>query len=372
MYKPEYQITNTLLKYISEIESARSLIESAPLLPRYERKFQKEATIRKVHFSTAIEDNYLYLNEVEKLVKTTDTDDEANDPTPKYNTEIIKKEIDTAGLPVVARSRDIHEVINYRELMSFFDKLLKDFELPFSLSKETLFDMHKVLLKNIMDDKSGMFRTEKAVTVNFITKEKLDIYEATETVPQKVEELLDWYNTSVDVHPVIKAGLLHLELARIHPFNEGNGRMARATATLTLSAEGYGVKNFFCLDEYYDSNSEDYYTNLGIGFDNPTPWLEYFSLGMAIEFNRVKDRVLKISKDAKIKEQTGQNFITERQEEIIEWINDHGYFMNKDFLALFPDISDDTVLRELKGLIEYGIIKKVGKTKSSRYELIKA
>ena len=184
MYKPEYQITNTLLKYISEIESARSLTESAPLLPRYERKFQKEATIRKVHFSTAIEGNYLNLNEVEKLVKTTDTDDEANDPTPKYNTEIIKKEIDTAGLPVVARSRDIHEVINYRELMSFFDKLLKDFELPFSLSKETLFDMHKVLLKNIMDDKSGMFRTEKAVTVNFITKEKLDIYEATETVPQ--------------------------------------------------------------------------------------------------------------------------------------------------------------------------------------------
>lgn len=370
MYNPDYQITNKLLKYISEIESSRSLIESAPLLPRYERKFQKEATVRKVHFSTAIEGNYLNINEVEKLFKDGNEQEQIDQQT-RFNTEILRKEYDTIGAPVVARSRDIHEVINYRELMTFFDKLLKDKTTPLEITLDMLFDMHKILLKNIMDDQSGMLRTEKAVTVNFITQEKLDIYEPAPTVPIKVEELLSWYNSSAEVHPVIKAGILHLEMARIHPFNEGNGRMARATATLTLSAEGYGVKNFFCLDEYYDSNSEDYYNHLGLGFNTLNPWLEYFALGMAIEFNRVRDRVLKISKDAKIKKQTGQNFITERQEKIIEWINNHGYFMNKNFSELFPTISDDTVLRELKGLIEYGILKKVGKTKNSRYELIK-
>ena len=90
---------------------------------------------------------------------------------------------------------------------------------------------------------------------------------------------------------------------------------------------------------------------------------------MAVEFNRVKTKVVKMSKDAKIKERTGQVYISERQEQIIEWLNNNGSLKNSDFDELFPNVSDDTVLREIKGLLDSEIIIKKGRTKSARYEL---
>ncbi len=357
MFDPQYQLTTSILNSIGKIEAARAVIENSPLIPLYERQFQTDATLRKVHFSTAIEGNYLQMEEVKKILGPADGSVSMPD-----------------GDGVVARKRDIHEVINYRDVVSNIEDLVagaKKFDKGLELTEQDIFEIHKTLLKNIMDDEAGKYRTAKALTVNFATGEKLYPYEEYGNIEGKMRELIDWFNSenAKETHPVIKAGILHLELIRIHPFAEGNGRLARALATLSLSADGYDVNHFFCLDEYYDSNAEDYYSHLGQGFENLTRWIEYFALGMAIEFNRVKERVLKISKDAKVKEKSGQMFITERQEKIIEWLNTYGFFRNQDFEDLFQNISDDTVLRELKGLIDSNVVAKKGKTKSARYEL---
>lgn len=367
MYNPTYQITNSLLKSIGQIESAKAIIENAPLLPLYERQFKSEATTRRVHFSTAIEGNYLPISDVKKLVDTKFSIDNSN-------SEYLESIKDMQGNEVIARRRDIHEVINYRDVVSYIEQLnnadkLKDKKIR--ITEGLLFKLHKILLKNIEDDIAGKYRTSNALTVNFRTKERLYLYEDVTNVTQKIKELIEWYNSEEanSTHPVIKAGILHLEFVRIHPFSEANGRMARALATLSLSIDGYDIKNFFCLDEYYDSNAEDYYKYLQLGFTNLTKWLEYFVLGMVVEFNRIKNRVLKISKDAKVKARVGQLFISDRQEKIIEWLNNYGFFRNQDFETLFPSISDDTVLRELKGLLKANIIRRVGKTKNARYEL---
>jgi len=360
VFDPKFEITPNLLKYVSRVEAAKAVIENAPLLPLYERKFKAEATVRKVHFSTAIEGNYLNLAEVQKVLSN-----------PSYANDGIISSSDESGAQVLARQRDLNEVINYRNVIMYIESATKSSR-KINLSSSHLETLHQLLLKNIMDDVAGKYRTKTAMTVNFATGEKLYPYEEFGNIEVKMRELINWYNnesTNKLVHPVIKAGILHLELVRIHPFEEGNGRLARAIATLSLSVDGYDVGHFFCLDEYYDSNAKDYYDNLSAGFNDLNVWLEYFATGMAVEFDRIKDRVLKISKDAKVKERSGQMFITERQEKIIEWLNNFGYFRNQDFDELFVDISEDTVLRELKGLIDAKIIKKVGKTKSARYEL---
>jgi len=353
MFNPNFEITSSILKSIGQIEAAKAVIENSPLLPLYERQFKSEATARKVHFSTAIEGNYLQMSEVKKVISDARLD-------------IIR---DEQGSEVIARKRDLHEVINYRDVVKYIEKFnSKDFK----LTEEVIKEIHKILLKNIMDEVAGEYRIGTAVTVNYKTGEKLYPYSDSSNVLVKMKELINWYNSDYahKMNPILRAGILHLEIVRIHPFEEGNGRLARALATLSLSVEGYDVGHFFCLDEFYDSNSQDYYSSLAEGFVNLTIWLEYFALGMSIEFNRVKDRVIKISKDAKIKEKTGQVFITERQEQIIEWLNNFGFFRNQDFSELFSDISDDTVLRELKGLLDAGIVEKKGKTKSARYTLI--
>jgi predicted HTH transcriptional regulator len=102
-----------------------------------------------------------------------------------------------------------------------------------------------------------------------------------------------------------------------------------------------------------------------------TSWLEYFTSGAAHEFDRVKEKILKLSKDAKLKEKFGgaQIFLTERQAKIIEYIQEIGYMQNQAFESIFPTISEDSVLRDLKDLIEKGLVKKIGKTKAARYVL---
>ena len=386
MYSQNYDITPEILKNISSIEAARALIENSPLIPLYERQFKSDAIVRKVHYSTAIEGNYLKLDEVRRVLGPQD-EDEQDDKDNQKESGYIKRTTDSSGIDVVARKRDITEVINYRNvvkyienltsrsksnsgLASIYDANTKDAE--FAITDRVIKDIHAILMESILNDGSGSYRSDKALTVNYLTGEKKYPYEEVAKIEDKIDALIDWYNhkdTKQNTHPVIKAALLHLELVRIHPFEDGNGRLARSLATLSLSADGYDVNHFFCLDEYYDSNAQDYYNFLEVGFNDITPWLEYFSLGMAIEFNRIKDRVVKISKDARIKDKVGQTFITERQEKIIEWLNNYGYFRNQDFDELFQGISDDTVLRELHGLLDAKIIVKKGKTKSARYEL---
>ena len=180
--------------------------------------------------------------------------------------------------------------------------------------------------------------------------------------------------TPDDIHPVIKAGIAHYELVRIHPFLDGNGRVSRAIALLVLFREGYDVKRFFSLEEHYDREPMNYYAALQsvAAMDgNQTAWLEYFVEGLAIELTRIKEKVKSLSTDLKLKKSLGgqQMTLTERQIKLVEYIQENGFLQNKAFFELFPMISEDTVLREIKDLMKKGIIQKQGTTKGVRYTL---
>lgn len=75
-----------------------------------------------------------------------------------------------------------------------------------------------------------------------------------------------------------------------------------------------------------------------------------------------------------MKERMGgqQIYLTERQVKLIEYITDVGYLQNKSFSTLFPDISEDSVLRDVQDLTKKNLIKKVGSTKSARYVMVSA
>ena len=170
----------------------------------------------------------------------------------------------------------------------------------------------------------------------------------------------------------MKAGIISYELVRIHPFTDGNGRTARLISTYSLYSKGYDIKKFFSLEEYYDQNLEEYYKAIESVEANDgdlTQWLEFFSEGLAKELQRIKDKVLGLSKDLKLKRDIGQVALSERQIKIIDFMQEHGSIKNKDWQDLFPDVSDDTILRDLKDLIKKKIIKKKGRTKAARYIL---
>ena len=179
-----------------------------------------------------------------------------------------------------------------------------------------------------------------------------------------------------DIHPVLKSGIVHYEFVRIHPFVDGNGRVARSLSTFILFREGYDIRKFFSLEEYFDHDAVTYYDSLqsvGRNSGDLTVWLEYFTQGLAIELTKIKEKIEKISVDSRLKERLGGNpiLLSNRQLKIIEYIQETGFLQNQAFKTLFPMVSEDTVLNELKGLVKSGIIRKSGSTKGAKYVMTK-
>ena len=361
MFIPKYTITNKILKDIGVVEAAREIIMNAPLVPAWEAKFRKEAIERTVHHGTHLEGNPLSSEEVRDILE---------------------------GQEVVARDRDVQEIINYRNVLKFIEGIYSQIGPPagglgaYNFTIETILEMHKLATEKILSpETSGQFRIRQVVIKNTKTGQISYTPPPAPEVPYLVEDLVNWINSDEGriIHPIIKAGIIHYELARIHPFVDGNGRVARAVATLVLFLDGYDIRKFFSFEEYFDESPMRYYLTLQAVSNqlvldtherDLTPWLEYFTEGVAIELNQVKEKVQRISVDARIKDKLGEQLmLNERQMMIMEYIHRHKGLSNKDFRKIFPDYSDDTVLRELKFLRQKGLVKKAGGTKKAIYVL---
>ena len=349
MYKPSFSITNKILKNIGIIEACREVIDNAPLLPYYEKKFRDEALTRSVHHGTHIEGNELNLSQAEKVLQ---------------------------GGEVVGRDRDIQEVMNYRKVIDYIGGT-RDTQHETGIDEGLIKKLHKMTVFKILpSEKCGEYRKTQVVVKNNRTLEVSFRPPAATLVSGQIKDLIAFINSleNKDINPVLKSGIVHYELVRIHPFVDGNGRVARALSTLILFLEGYDIRKFFSLEEYFDLNAEDYYSALQSVEKNKdlTNWLEYFTEGLAIELNKIKERVEKISVDGKIRERLGGKplLLTDRQLKIIEYIQETGFLQNQAFSQLFPMVSEDTILNELKPLVANGIIKKQGVTKGAKYVMI--
>lgn len=361
MYKPKFQITNNLLTYITRIESARAVIDNAPLVPAWEAKFRKDASLRTIHYGTKIEGNELTKEQAQRVVSLEGYVD-SKDAAQKTG--------------ILARDRDIQEVLNYRNVMMWIDQqdALNSQGL---FSEKTLKSLHSLTLQKLIDDKYiGEFRDKQVVVKSATDGQVVFRPPVSFEIPYLIEELLGWINSpaSSSVHPIFKAAITHYQLVYIHPFIEGNGRTARAMATLSLYNSGYDFKRFFSIEQYFDSDVERYYQALlsvqQSGENDLTYWLEYFSYGLALEIDKVKQQVLKLSKDLKMKKELGSQIaLSERQIILLELVNNQGQITSSDAQKVLPNISVDTILRDLKDLINKGVIKKKGVTKGVKYEL---
>ncbi len=347
MYSPKYSITNKILKDIGTVEACREIITNAPLVPAWEAKFREEAIIRTVHYGTHLEGNNLNFTEAARVLQ---------------------------GQNVVAKDRDIQEVLNYRNVL----KYISDFSGVENIDDRVLKHLHKLVVEKILNENQcGQFRSAQVVLRNSQTGEVSFKPPPAVEVPFLVEDFFLWVNDKKtrDIHPVLQAGITHYELVRIHPFVDGNGRVSRAIATLLLFLQGYDIKKFVSLEEHYDKDAAGYYQALqSVEIHGElTIWLEYFTEGLAIELSRIKEKVQSLSVDLKIKEHLGgvQVALNERQIKILEYIQNTGYIQSQIFREMFMEYSDDTILRDLKSLIEKGVIKKEGSTKSARYVLVK-
>jgi len=351
MFTPRFIITNKILTNVGKIEAAREVIENSPLVPAWEAKFREEAVVRQVHFGTHIEGNDLTLNEAADVL---------------------------AGKEIAARERDVQEVLNYRAVIDYINR---EGTKGRSVDKEILLQIHRLTVTKLVPKAEvGSFRIVAVVVRGVKTGQVTYTPPAAKEIDDQANEVIEWVNseTAKDISPLLRAGVLMYEIVRIHPFTEGNGRTARALATLLLFKEDYDVKRFFSLEEYYDEGIGAYYDALQSASNqlitnesdrDLTSWLEYFIEGLAIEINRIKDKVKKLSVDLRLKGRQGQIALNERQIKLIEYMDQYGQITGGEWRELLPMVSDDTILREMKEMIKKKVVKKRGSTKGAIYVL---
>lgn len=365
MFKPKYVITNKVLRNVAVIEAAREMIDTAVLVPAWEAKFREDALVRTVHFGTHVEGNDLTLAETEKVVKQDPQRDESAG-------EVAAR----AG--VTARDRDVQEVINYRDVMKYLDQLLAQMKdnqkYPYKLAD--MLQIHALSTEKMVPaDQVGVLRSAQVVIRGLVKGEIVSRPPLSVEVPYQVEDFFVWLNSAeaCDTHPVIKSAVTHYELSRIHPFTEGNGRTARAMTLLILAREGIDAKRFFSIEEHFDKNIHDYYdafVTVAKNDGDMTTWVEFFTNALAIEMNKVKEKVKRLSMDNRLRGVVGKQVsLSERQVSLVEYLENNETLTMNEARDVLERVSDDTILRDLTDLMKKGVVKKVGKTKGAKYTL---
>lgn len=164
--------------------------------------------------------------------------------------------------PVSADDRTWQEIIGYRRVLTY---VLQMGATPgFQLDAHTLRTMHFMLLEHDFSKSPGQFRPGSIYVQDERTSET--VYEGPDAgqLDELVNALARDLTAPAQVEPVVRAAMAHLNLVMIHPFRDGNGRMARALQTLVLAREQVLEPTFSSIEEWLGSNTEDYYRILAL------------------------------------------------------------------------------------------------------------
>ncbi len=341
MFQPRFEITPRLNQLLTAIAVLREKITRALILPKREIALVRSARLRMIYSSTSIEGNPLSFKEVSQVL---------------------------AGKIVTGiREKDRLEITNYEEAMRYIDRVFGEGEKI--VSEKTILKIHQLLTREILDSQqSGHYRRGPVFIVE--RPSNRIVYQAPEAkkAPLLMKDLIAWINQSSQVlSPVMVAAIAHHQLVTIHPFIDGNGRTARALATLILYQRGCDIRKMFALEDYYNLNRPSYYQAIREANEKKdlSRWLEYFALGLLKEMESVWEKVEKFSLEAK---QGKQIYLSQRQREILDFSAVNTKIFRSDVVDICS-VSPRTAHRELKQLVKLGFLKASGKGRSSHYLL---
>lgn len=264
------------------------------------------------------------------------------------------------------QNRSEEEIAGYREVLA----TVHDSYEYISICPNNILQLHRDLYGFSSSDTGGRFKN----TDNVIAESDKDGKQRVRFAPvpafqtaEAIEALCSEFNSAIDrseYDPLLLIPMFILDFLCIHPFNDGNGRMSRLLTLLLLYRSGYIVGKYISMEMLIEKTKETYYEalqNSSIGWhDNTSDYTSFvrYYLGVVLKgYNDFQDRVehLKYRKISK----------TERVKAVFE--KKLGIIKKSDIATLCPDISETTIERSLKELLESGYIEKVGKGRATGY-----
>jgi Fic family protein len=314
-FYPKYTITTLIAKALASIEVSRQSVIELPITASVISSLRETARVTSTHHSTAIEGNRLSMSEVRSVIEG-----RGNFPN---------------------REKDEAEVRRYYDALNYVDML--------SQSKQPIREDDIKLLHGISflgKNTPTLYRDGQ----NVIRSGKLVVYipPKAEDVPMLMSDLVAWINQmAAEGLPIpFIAGLAHYQFATIHPYYDGNGRIARLLATLILHKYDYGLKGIYSLEEYYAKNLNAYYDALTVGSDEDyydgnraqgdlTKFLEYFVCGMAESFEKVKNQAKKAQARGGVDHSQSLRNLNRQQKQILELFVTSKEISAKDIAEFF-------------------------------------
>jgi Fic family protein len=260
---------------LARIGVAQSKVESAAIHPAQEAEMRKIAQAESVHYSNLLEGNDLPLIEAQRAV--------GGELTPDARAKI--------------------ELVNYVSALRLIDDLHAEGALEYE--PYVLLRIHGTLTHGLGGAKPGFephhegaWRDGVAVVADRISGEVFHEGEAAADVPGYMDWLCGWLKKNRErreTYPVpVLAGVAHWAVTWIHPFADGNGRMARLLTGMILLREGLLHRRVFSFERHYARDKDAYLLALRTvrrHDKNLAPWLEYFLDGLANEYERIAVRV---------------------------------------------------------------------------------
>lgn len=195
-----------------------------------------------------------------------------------------------------------------------------------------------------------------------------------ERVDREIHCFLDWFNSEDRIDPILKAGVAHLWFVTIHPFDDGNGRIARAIADMLLARADGIPDRFYSMSSQIEAERSEYYRILEAqqkGDVDITPWLKWFLECLDRSFGRAEESLEHVLHKARVRRAMSRWPAHARQKKIVERMMDNfeGY-MHTSKYARIAKCSPDTALRDINQLVEHGIfIRNPGGGRSTSYRL---
>ncbi|MDR1227381.1 MAG: Fic family protein [Prevotellaceae bacterium] len=268
------------------------------------------------------------------------------------------------------KTRDEQEVIGYYEVL----ELVFDSFSEIKLSESYVKQLHRLMLKHSTKDKRhrGHYKNlPNKVAATYPTGEQKTIFATTAPalVEGKMFALIEWTNRQWNentIHPLIVPAIFVYEFLSIHPFQDGNGRLSRLLTTLFLLQQGYEFMQYISFENHIEKNKKAYYDALmaaqrkrTTGKDTIEKWLVFF-------LESLKTLTEKLGKKYDVFKQKG-GYLNERQKILKAFIIEQRAVKFADLSAAFPDISPNTLKKDVQYLKAEQVITAVGQGKGTVY-----
>ena len=274
--------------------------------------------------------------------------------------------------PLEAQAETWREVVGYRNAMTFVLQLVRD--PSFSFNENVLRSLHFMMLQHDLSKHPGNWRPGPI----YVRDEERDltVYEAppAENLAKLINELVIYIRGRADSdHILVKGAMAHLNLVMIHPFSDGNGRMARCLQTLIMAM--HVPHPVFCsIEEYLGRNTRAYYDVLaeaGQGSWNPgrdtQPWIRF---NLTAHYKQAATSLCRMRMIAKLSDEV-ERVVKEKglpDRSYVAMVDAAmGYRIRSVHYRNAADVSAVVASRDLRALVDAGLLESVGEKRGRIY-----